>query len=144
MKLARDHHRTAVYQTPFHPRTAPLNVLNLRRWRQGRGHLRKARLHKLERLNNIDIPVEEKTYLRRSTRSFRLDALDAGDTVHRFFDRTGDGDKGLRRRGYAVINDDYDARKIGGGKNRDGQLHGCIQPARADQGYHDQHCARLV
>ncbi|HZF17420.1 MAG TPA: aminomethyltransferase family protein [Steroidobacteraceae bacterium] len=34
MKLDRQHFRTAVYQTPFHPRTAPLNVLNLwHRWR---------------------------------------------------------------------------------------------------------------
>lgn len=34
MKLDRAHHRTAVYETPFHPRTSALNVLNLwHRWR---------------------------------------------------------------------------------------------------------------
>lgn len=34
MKLNREHHRTAVYETPFHPRTSALNVLNLwHRWR---------------------------------------------------------------------------------------------------------------
>src|SRR6266850_5835585 len=78
-----------------HGEGKPLNVLNFRRWRQRRGHLRKARLHKLERLNNIDIPVEEQTYLRRSPRSLRLNALDPRNTVHRFFDWTSDGDQSL-------------------------------------------------
>ena len=35
-----------------------------------------------------------------------------GNAVHRFFDRTRNGNQRLRRRHYVVINDDDDARKI--------------------------------
>src|SRR5882672_8343969 len=50
------------------------DIANRRCRRQGRRQLRQPRLDQLQRLKNIDAPVEEQAYLRSAARSSRLDA----------------------------------------------------------------------
>jgi len=118
-------------------------VLNFRRRRAAVEAAVKGGLHELKRLHNIDIQSKKRLISEEPREVFDLMRWMPGNAVHRFLRWDGDGDSvcapGLRR--YRQL---LRCEKLVAGKNRDWQLPGRIQSARADQGYHDQYCARLV
>ena len=95
-------------------------------------------------MNDVDAPIEVETDFRRTARGFRLDASDPGNAVHRFFDRTRDGNQGLIGGRLAVIDDDDDARKISLREDRDRKLPGGVETRRAQQADDHQNGAGLV
>ena len=90
-------------------------------------------MHELQRLENVDIPIQEEIDVGSAALRRRANALDARYAVHRFFDGPCDRDEHLRGRHDAVINDDDDARKIGLRKDGDGQLKSGVDASRTEQ-----------
>ena len=122
----------------------PVGPLDRRTGRQPGGELRHLRLHDLQRLHDVGLPVEEEIDLRRTAPRRRLDARDPGDAAHGFLDRLGHGDEGLLRGSDAVLRDDDDARKVGLRKQRAGNARQSNEASDRKKGDHEQHRALLI
>ena len=91
---------------------------DLRRGRQLGLHARQRGVHILQRLEHVDVPVEEEVDFGRSAAGDGTDILQSRHTIHGFFEWPRDGDHHLIDGHHAVIDPDQDSRKIRGGKNR--------------------------
>ena len=85
----------------------------LRRGRQTALDARDRGVDQLQRLQHVDVPVEEQVDLRGSAAGHRSDVLEPGDGPDRLLDRPRDGDLHLLDRHHAVVDADDDAREIG-------------------------------
>src|SRR6202140_5783270 len=75
-------------------------------------HSANGRIHQLKRLKHVDVPVEEKADLGRSSAGDGTNPHQARHGVNRIFNRLGDGYLHLLDRHYTVVNADHHTRKI--------------------------------
>ena len=82
---------------------------------------RDGRIDHLQRLQHVDVPVEEEVDLGRAAAADRSDVFKAGHDPNRFLDRPGDRDLHLLDRHHAVLDADDDPRKVRRRENGNGQ-----------------------
>src|SRR6266853_3949482 len=92
------------------------------------------RIHALQSLYHVHVPVEKKIDFSGATAGDGKNALQAGNIVNRFFNRSGNGNQHLVDGHDAVVHANHNAREIGAGKNRNGDAKRQIA---ADQGQAD-------
>ena len=113
-----------------------------RRGRQRLLHLGQRRVHQLQRLHHVDIPVEEQAHFGRAAAGGGAHGLKAGNGVDRVLDGLRDGHFHLLDRHHAVVHADHDARKVGLGKDRDGHLEGQVDARHREQDGEEEDGAR--
>ena len=86
-----------------------------------------------QRLDHVDLPVEEDVDLRRTPAGRRADRLDPRDVVHGLLDRAGDRGHHLVGRHHAAVDQDHHPREGRLGEDRGGQREGRVD-ARCGQG----------
>ena len=87
--------------------------LDLRGRRQAALHARHRGVDQLQRLEHVDVPVEEQVDLGRTAAGHRSDVLEARDGPDRLLERPRDRHLHLLDRHHAVVDADDDAREVG-------------------------------
>jgi hypothetical protein len=101
-------------------------VVTLGRGRQGLLDLAQRRIHQLQLLEHVLVPVEEEADFRRAAAGDGAHGNQARHGVDRVFDGLGDGDLHLLDRHHAVVDADDHAGKVSWRKDGDRHLEGKV------------------
>ena len=105
---------------------------DLGRGRERLLHLIQRRIHQLELLKHVLVPVEEEADLRRAAAGSGAHILQPRNGIHSVLDGLGDGHLHLFYRHHAVVYADDHARKVSGRKDRDRHLEGQVDAGHCE------------
>ncbi len=97
-------------------------------------NLGQGRVCQLQRAIHVNVPVEEEADFRRASAGVAAHGEQAWDAVDGVLDGLGDRDLHLLNRHHAVVDANDDARKVGIGKDRDGNLKRCVGSGQGENG----------
>ena len=115
---------------------------DLGRGRQRLLHLGERRIHQLERLVHVHVPIEEQADFGLAAAGNGANGDQPRHGVYRILDGLGDRDLHLLHRHHAVVDADDYARKVRLRKDRDGHLEGEVDASYGENGREEEDGAR--